>query len=183
MAAVIFENGPTIVSVKGPSGSSISSLSTLGVADSPITVSQKNSFDNVIVDPFGPSVPVDLQYNLTEMMVSMNLIYFDETVLRECMRLSNAGGSAAGTMPRAGTLMGGGNARFAAGNNFIGLNLSSAVESVPWRFYSAFIADSFNWPLGTQRSSLNIVWRCIPYSVNILSGSAGALLYDHTADT
>jgi hypothetical protein len=153
------------------------------VADAPIVVGQKNSQDSVIVDPFGPSVPVDFQYNLSEMTVSMTLIYFDPAILEECVRLSQGGGSAVGTMPRAGTLMGGGAARFAAGNNFIGLNLSSPVESKPWRFYSAVIGDALDWPLGTQRSSVRVVWRCIPYSVNILSGSAGALLFDHTADT
>lgn len=183
MAAGYFINGESLVTVKGPSGSSISSLSTLGVTDSPIHVSPTLHHDDIHTDPTGPSVPPDLQVFGGEAYIRMTMIYFDVAVLDACVALAQAG-STAGTLARAGILMGGSAARLAAGNNYIGLNISSPVGGRPWRFLTAYLArEPFSWPLGTGRSAVALTWRAIPYVLNPISGLAGAVLWDRSADS
>ena len=83
--------------------------------------------------------------------------------------------------------MGGNVARFAAGNNFIGLNLTSPVASKPWRFYFAYlVAPPATFPLGTEKSIIGLQWRAIPFTVDPWQGGSGALgqiLWDHVLDT
>lgn len=186
MALVIFENGPTLVRVKGHAGSAISSLSDLGTSEDQVTWSPRFYHDDVIVGGTnGPNVPVDCQFMLADAIIDMNLVYYDQTVLQSCIRESNAGATAYGTMPRAGTLMGGQYARFTSGNHFIGLNLTSPVEGVHMRFLAAYLTGQpLTYPIGPARSVVRLQWRAIPYpETNIFSGSAGIKLFDNTADT
>ena len=58
------------------------------------------------VDAWGDAAPEE-QFFLAGVRVSMTLVHFDQDVIEECMKLSQAGASAIGTLPRAGTRMGG----------------------------------------------------------------------------
>ena len=186
MALVIFENGPTLVKVKGHAGSQIATLLDLGTSEDQVTWSPRFYHDPVIVGgTYGPSVPVDFQFMLADAIITMNLVYYDQAILEACIQESCAGGSAVGTMPRAGTLMGGQIARFTSGNHFIGLNLTSPVESKPYRFLAAYLTGQpLNYPIGPKRSVVQLNWHAIPYPEgNIFSGSAGIKLWDNTLDT
>ena len=186
MARDIFINGPALVQVKGAVNTSIGSLTQLGLAESAIRVSPAYYHDPIIVDAMGPNVPMDEQVFLAEARVTMDLVHYDRTVIDACLALAMAG-STAGTMVGAGTRMGGGVARFAAGNCYIGLNISSPVAGKPWRFlYAKLDGNPAQFPLGTKRSIVQLTWLCIPYMVdpwNSGAGSAGAVVWDYTSDT
>ena len=104
-----------------------------------------------------------------------------------CTRLALGGATAFGRLPRAGQLMGGGNARFGAGNNYVGLNLYSPVGGRPWRFYFTYMTGPAKvLPLGTRRTVAQVNWRCIPYSVDPWNGGLGTfgkILWDNTLDS
>ena len=179
-------NGETLVQVKGRTDSAIGSLSELGLADSPVVVSPTFFHSDINVDAWGDAA-AEVQVMLAEIRVTMSLIHFDRTVLEECVRLSQGYPSAEGRLARAGTRLGGNNARFAAGNNFVGLNLTSPIEGRPWRFYFAYLINPpFSWPVGTEKSSVSVTWRVIPYTQDPWQGGLGAgnqILYDHVLDT
>ncbi len=173
-----FINGESMVSVKGPSGSLIASITQLGLSDGQIPVNFENAFDDLNVNAWGKQ-PVDVQ--------SMTLIHFDPAVLNECYRLSQAGAAAAGVLNRAGTRMGGGFARFAPGNNYIGLNILSPVEAAPYRFYFAYLTTNpLDFPLGTEKSVVTLNWRCIPYTQDPWQngfGAQGTVWFDRLTDS
>jgi hypothetical protein len=77
-------------------------------------------------------------------------------------------------------------ARFAVGNNYIGLNLQSAIGQQPWRFLYAYLANNpLQWPIGAERSVVPLTWYAVPYSVdpwNNGQGSYGVAVWDHTLD-
>lgn len=179
-------NGESMVSVKGPAGSAISSLTQLGLADSPIQISMNFVHEDIPVDAWGRRVPPETQFMLAECDVRMTLIHYDPGVLDECLRLSMAGAPSVGQLPRAGTRMGGGQPRFASGNNFIGLNILSPVAMKPWRFFFSYLAQTpMTYPLGTERSIVSLNWRVIPYTQdpwNDGSGAQGTTLWDYSTD-
>ena len=181
-------NGETMVAVKGAVGTGISSLTNLGLTDREgiVRISPRFIHEDIPVDAWGDAPP-EIQFFLTDVQINMTLVHYDEVVLEEVIRLSMGGGSSEGVLPRAGTRMGGGVARFAAGNNFIGLNLSSPVGSKPWRFYFTYLSSPpFVLPLGTRRSHIQLTWRAVPYTVdpwNAGSGAQGTVIWDHVSDT
>ena len=179
-------NGECLVRVKSRSDSNIGSLSELGLAQDPITVSMEFSHRDIKVDAWG-APPPEIQFMLGTVSVSMNLIHLDRDVLDTCIRLSMGGAAAVGQLPRAGARMGGNVARFAVGNNFIGLNLSSPVQNKPWRFYYAYLANPpMSVPLGTEKSVYNLQWRVVPYTTDPWQGGSGAsgqVLWDYVSDS
>ena len=122
----------------------------------------------------------------SDVTVTMNLIHVDRAVLDVCLQEAMGGAAAVGALVRAGTRLGGNNARFAAGNHFISLNISSPITNKPWRFPYAFMTGpAAQFPLGTEKSVFVIQWRAIPYTQdpwNAGLGSAGAIIWDHTSD-
>ena len=86
-----------------------------------------------------------------------------------------------------------------SGYHFIGLNLVSPVLGLPWHFPMATLAENpFIWPIGTQKSEVDINWRCLPFfqprTVTAIGGggstlmpgeilSSGAVLWDRVLDT
>lgn len=188
--------GECMVLVKGNVNSSIASLSQLGLSEDSVNVSYSYKFTDIKVNAWGNgSVPPEEQCFLAEVTVSMGLVHFDPVVLAECVRLGLAGAPVEGQMPRTGALMGNGAARFAAGNNYIGLNLTSPVANLPYRFWYARLAnDPFKAPMGTERQVVSLNWRIIAYSndpwgggtaqPNTVAGtgSLGAVLWDHVLD-
>ena len=181
-------NGEVMVQVKGKAGSAIASLSNLGLTDRDgiVTITPNFIHEGIPVDAWGDASPEE-QFFLAGIGVRMTLVHFDQDVIEECMKLSQAGAAAIGTLPRAGSRMGGGVARFAAGNNYIGLNLTSPVQSKPWRFYFTRLTNPpFTWPLGTRRSHVVLNWEVVPYTIDPWNAGAGALgtvYFDRVLDT
>lgn len=198
MSRDFYINGESMVTVKGPSDSvgtgSVASLVQLGLTESPIRVRLNIRHRDLIVDAWGPEVPADVQCFLTDATISMNLIHYDPYVLDECVRLGMFGNPSVGFVSRAGIRMGSTvAARFAPGNNFIGLNIASPVVNRPYRFFLAYLTGpAAEFPLGTEKTVAAVTWRAIPYYSTSSppndpwgagTGSRDAKLWDSTADT
>lgn len=186
MARTIYINGETMVYVKGMAGSAIANRQELGLADDQITMTFRPVHDDVIVNAHGNSIGTDVQTFLEDALITMTLVNFDFAILRECQRLSKGAPNEVGQVARAGTLLGKGLPRFAAGNCFIGLNLASPVGQLPYRFYYAFLTNPASAiPMGTKRSIVTLNWRAIPYLAdpwNSGQGAANTPLYDNVLD-
>lgn len=182
-------NGEVMVFVKSNPASTIGTLTQLGLSDSSISWAPVFKHMDIAVDAWGGDngPPPEVQCFLQEVNISMTLVHFDRAVLEECMRLSVGGGAVEGSLPRAGSRMGNNAARFAAGNNYIGLNLSGPVSNRPMRFYFAYLTGQpVTYPIGTRRSVVSMNWRAIPYTQDPWNSGAGALgtvIYDHVLDT
>ncbi len=188
-------NGESMISVKGAVDTPIATLTELGLTDGPIVVTPTFKHMDISVDTWGSAphggIPPEIQAFLMDVTVQMSLVHYDPLVLDYCESCSIGAGSdgvGPGVMTRAGTLMGGNAARFAAGNNYISLNISSPVEATPWRFLTTYITGqpAVRYPLGTERSVVQLTWRAIPYTTDPYGGGFGALgvvIYDNTPDT
>lgn len=192
MARSFFIPGESMVYVKGNTNSLISSLSELGLSDDQITCTPQFKHAPIEVNAWG-EVPPEIQFMLSSVNISMTLVNFDNTLLQECLRLSMAGAAAAGTLPRAGSLMGNGLARFVynastgLGNNFIGLNIAAPVSGFPWCFLYAYLTGPpAVFPMGVERQIVTLNWEAIPYNVDLWNGGLGAkgqVLWQHTLDS
>ena len=187
MARNLYLNGESLVSVKGMAGTAIANLSQLGLTDpSPIPVSFNFHIDPVLANAWG-KVPFNTQWMGATAQITMSLVHFDNDVLNACIQESMGGGGAVGQMARAGTVMGASATRFAAGNHFIGLNIYSPVQNIPWRFYWAYLSESpMTFPLGVERSIVQLTWTAIPFTLdpwNNGQGATNAVLFDHVLDT
>ncbi len=196
MSRAFFVNGESMVAVKSNVASAIPVLTQLGLTDSPIRITPNFRHQDIIVDAWGPQVPPEIQAFLLDVNITISLVHFDPVVLAVCESLSIGGGAADGTTPRAGVLMGGNAARFAVGNNYIGLNILSPVAGVPWRFlYTYMTGPPLTFPLGTERSVVTTNWRGILYTNDPFgggtaqpgtaagTGALGAVIWDHILDT
>jgi hypothetical protein len=156
---------------------------------------------------WGDVIPPDVMWNISDVIITMNLIHFDDIVYDFCFAESMGGAvvsSPAGVDPlnfyKAGTALSpfgsmiGNNVQLGqSGCHFISLNILSEQEGKPWRFPSAYLIGP-NFPLGTKTSVTQAQWRAIPYSpytltqstINdvLISGVNGpVVLWDHTLDT
>lgn len=191
MARDFFINGESLVLVKGRADSAIGALTQLGLSDGPIRVTLDHRHMDIQVDAWGGEIPPEVQYKLSSVSVSMNLVHFDRAVLDVCLAESMAGVVTIGSVGRAGARMGNGLPRFAAGgvngNHYIGLNIVSPIAGYPWRFlFSYLTGPPMEFPLGTERSVVQLNWRAIPYTVDPYGGGTGSLnspLWDYTLDT
>lgn len=181
-----------MVLVKGMAGSTIATISELGLPQQQIPVTPEIFDDDIKLEAWGEA-PADVQIMLGTVSLSIILAHFDANVLAECVRLSMAA-PAEGQLPNTGQRMGNNLARFAAGNRWIGLNLSAPVSGTPWRFfYAKLTGQPYSWPLGAKRSYVMTNWKVIPYTQDPyggITGTAGAgttaqglALWDHTLDT
>lgn len=186
MARDFFINGESLVLVKGAVGTAIASLSELGLADTPIQVSPQFEHMDINVNAWGRA-PADVQWMLGWANISMQLVHFDANVLDVCIGLSMGGAPAIGAMGRAGQRMGAGVVRFAAGNRFVGLNIASPGAGKPYRFLFAYLATPpYTFPLGNERSLVQLNWRAIPFTTDPYGGGTGALgayIWDHNLDS
>lgn len=177
-------NGETLVLVKGMQGTFLSHLQELGLSDSQIRITPKFSHKDMHADDFGPDIPPDVMWMLAEVQIAMTLIHFDQAVL-EAVITESMCGVGFGVMQAAGTPMGGGVARFANGNHYVGLNLTSPVLGKPWRFLTSLLTGPpVEIPLGVEASIVQLNWRAIPYApptAELLS--AGKVLFDRTLDS
>lgn len=190
MARNYYVEGESMVMVKGRSDSIIANLSELGLTSEPIRISVQNHRLNIRVDAYGDGPP-ESQFMGAGATIQMTLVHFDKTVLNFCIQEAWGASPAFGALGHAGSLMGNGQPRFGPGgingNHFIGLNIISALGQLPWRFFYASLADNpMVWPLGTERSLVQLTWQAFPYSIdpwNGGNGSFGVPIWDHTADT
>lgn len=187
--------GECMVLVKGPAGSSIASLTQLGLSPDQITVTEGIHHQPIKVNAWGNGMaPADEQVFAIDATIQMTLVNFDITVLEECYRLGVAA-PVFGQMPRTGALMGNGLARFAAGNNYIGLNITAPVNGLPYRFFYARLDQRLVLPYGTERQVAQCNWYAYAYTndpwgggtaqpnTSAGTGSLGAQVFDHTLDT
>lgn len=184
MARDFFINGETMILVKGATDTGIPTLSELGLAMDPVRIRPRFRHKDINVDAFGEGVP-EVQFMLLDIQVSFTLIHFDQAILRECTRLAMGGPAGGeGTMARAGTRLGGGVGRFAPGNKYVGLNLSSPVGQLPWCFFFSYLTEQpFEWPLGTEKSMVPVTFRAIPFTTdpaNALGAAQGNVVYPNT---
>lgn len=183
-----FINGESMITVKGTVSSPlIASVVQLGLTQDPIRIMEDFHHEDIRVDAYGKHNPPELQMFGSQALLSMNLVHYDPLVLQECIRLSMGGTNGAaseGQQSRAGTLMGGNQPLYAALNNYISVNILSPEGGVPWLFYACYLANRpVEYPLGTERSVVQLNWRAIAYSVdpwNNGTGSAGVPVYAHT---
>ncbi len=190
MARDYFINGETLVLVKGRADSAIGSLQQLGLSDAPIAIRMNFHHKDIGVDAYGATVP-ETQVMGGDATISMTLVHFDRSVLATCVNESLGGATAEGLLQRAGSRMGNNLPRFGAGgflgNHYIGLNLTSVVAGIPWRFYYTFLANPpVEFPLGTEKSIVRLQWRAIGYTVDPWNGGLGSLnqpIFDHILDT
>lgn len=191
MARDFFINGESMVYVKGRADSLIGSLTELGLTEGPIRLSINFKQKDISVDAWGDEVPVDIQMKLAWVDISMNLAHFERSVLDVCILEGLGGAPVLGTMAHAGARMGNGLPRFAAGgvngNHFIGLNIASPVGNKPWCFlYSHLATQPMEFPLGTERSVVQVRWRAVPYTTDPWGtglGAYGTGLWTHVLDT
>ncbi len=178
-------SGAALVRVKGNVNTLIAGIQELGLTQDAIDVTYEFRHMDIQVNAWGQAPP-DLQFMLAWANISMNLVHYDDTILDECIKEATGGGAAPGTMPAAGILMGGNAARFAAGNHFVGLNITSPVEGKPYRFLTAYLANNpVRVPIGTEKKVVQLNWRAIPYTTDPWNGglaSTGVSIWDSTPD-
>lgn len=175
MARDWYINGEALVKV---SNAALGGVQELGLTDSPIHISPTFHHLDMRVDAMGGQAPPETQFMLMEARITMSLIHFDYGVLNSCIQSSMAGAPAVGTMPRAGSLMGNSVALGASGNNLITLGITTPVGPAPWKFYACYLTD-FPWPLGTEKSVVQLTWRAIPYTVDPVTAD-GIVVWDHS---
>lgn len=179
-------NGPALVQVKGNIISGIPTLSNLGLSDGPIRVSPTLKHKDINVDAWGEAA-ADVQNMLAEVNMQFTLVDFDPTVLESCVIESMGGPAVFGQLAKAGLPLGGNAARFAAGNHYMGLNITSPDGSRPWNFQFSYMPDTpFDWPLGTEKSITTVRWRVIPFTLDPYNSGNGAQsypLWTRTLDT
>lgn len=185
MGRSLYINGEAMVYVKGPAGSAIANLSELGLCEDQARITIHPIHSEIRLDAWG-GAPAEVQRMNSFVTVTLRLLQFDADVLAEVVRLT-MGGNLEGRTGRAGPLMGNGLARFAPGNNFIGLNIAAPQNSRHWRFFSAYLKDPIGeYPLGTLRSTVPVFFQAIPYTSDPWQGGLGATnfpIFDHTLDT
>lgn len=182
--------GPALVLVKGRSDSVIGALSELGLSDQVINVQLNFRHKDITVECWG-ELPPEVQFKLADIRISFNLVHFDRTVLEACLNESMGGAPAFGQLAGAGYRLGNNKPRFGAGgvngNHYIGLNITSTYNGVPWRFLHCYMEGTpAEFPLGVEKSIVRTNWRCIPYTQDPYNGGAGAYgvtLCDHVLDT
>lgn len=178
-------NGESLIKVKGGAGSAIANLSELGLSDAAVTITPVFQHDDIKVDAWGKAPP-EIQMMLAYVNINFTLVHYDRDVLFACI-LESMASPIEGTLPHAGTLMGNGTPRFNVLNRYIGLNILSPNDGLPWRFfYTYLVGQPVTYPLGTERSVVQTAWRAIPYTQDPWNNGQGAFtspLWDHNLDT
>lgn len=187
MARQIVVNGEVLLRVKGAQGTALANLSDFGLSEAPTVMTFKFVHKDITMDAAGGVVPVEIQAMMSEVLISTTMIQTDLDILEELMRLAMGGGAQFGQTGRAGTLMGGGVARFQPGYKFVGLNLTSPVLNRPWRFFHTYLMSPMGaWPIGTEKSVIPVTFRAVAYSPDPWNGGNGMLnypLFDRTPDS
>lgn len=197
-----FINGICLVSVRGSSSSALDIVNNdqnfyeLGITSKGgVTITPNYKHRDYKYDDWGGIVPPNVDWMLTDAIITMQLVHFDPDVLSACISESSAGG-AEGIMEPAGKIMGSNSAMYGSKNHYITLYLSSPQAEYPWRFIACYLYHRpMVWPLSAQRSLVDLVWRAVPYTAAQRSAggliavnareptSSGVKLWDHLAPT
>lgn len=208
MARQYHIHGETMVYVKGGAhlslleGSPMTSRTELGLSTEQIIITPSYKKKDMIIDNYGPDVPIDVVAYMSECTIEMSLVHFDASILNICLGESNGGlmmdnllfdandepfrTANVGKAGKAGSLLGKGYDYFASGNNFISLTLKS-VQPIPLggttiRFKTSYISDRVVYPLGTKYTAVDLTWRAIPYVPFYSQEISGGLrFFDHSS--
>jgi len=164
--------GDTKVTVKGTN--LLGGTQTLGLCEGPVKVTPRYKHMDIKADDFGGDIPPEVLWMLADATVHMTLVHFDPILLEACLALA-MGNNVDGKCGGAGMPLG------AAGNL---LSLGIAGTNYAWRFPSSYLSERpASWPMGTERSQVELQWRAIPY-VGFTTDirSLGAVVWDHTLD-
>lgn len=190
MARGFYIAGPCVVKVKGMAGTNIESVSELGLTKEAVQIIPRVFHRDVKVDDFGgeDGPPPEVLAWLGECYLRMTLVHFDTTILKTCVAESMGGGTF-GTLAGCGIPLGAYKDRFAAGNHFISVNIINTTGNT-WSFKSCYTPQTpVEWPVGSERSEVRMIWRVIPYTNPGGSTSpselvsSGVVLFDTTPDT
>jgi hypothetical protein len=155
-------------------------------------------------DDFGPTIPAEVMYNLASATIALRLCHWDISVVNRCWSEA-CGGNAfpgdvlgmngvlqnAGTLPPNGLTLGRGRQPMASGNHYVSLNILSPQLQYPFRFPFTYITGDppSVWPMGTEKSILDVTFRAIPYVPPLTPGgtpqelsSSGAVLWGYIED-
>lgn len=187
MALAIHVNGEArVYTGTGNNGA----LQTLGVSVDGVEIEFKLATEDVIVDTFGPKVPLDVQYFLEEAEIRLELVWYDHSVLIKVLARIGPG---SGTGPTANLAQNTFGTMAAAGGLFLEQNAYTRllVSSIPasqgvtaaepcWNFPTAWLNDSDTFKVGTRRTSHRQTWRAIPFLNSVTGGpSTGSVLYNN----
>lgn len=187
--------GEVMVLVKGGahfSGFPISTVTELGLAQGPIIFTPTFKYRGMNVDDYGGEIPAAIQCMMSEVIVSMTLINYDQDVLNICMDEAMGGGGWAGTFGDPGKFTGqgvpldGGRNMFMSGNHMISLNLRndgpgfdpSTDQPLPtlmpnYRVRSTYLLDAVSLPLSVATTAVELKFRGIPYQKPLFRASGG----------
>ena len=198
MGRDFFIPGEAMVTVKGNAATLIASTQQLGLAEKQIQIAPSWRHEDLIVDAWGMK-PVDVQWMMSDVRITMDLIHFDSVVLSACITEAMGGILLTeGQVNRAGQRMGNNLPQYSTsaipsqGNHYISLNiLTPAIgEALNWWFPYCYLSEPpFTFPLGTEKSVVRLNWRAIIYTTDPWggglaqpattpgTGSAGAVLW------
>jgi len=198
MPREFFVPGEIMVYVKGngalalSGATSIGQFHELGLAPEQIRITPNFRHRDLYADAFGPDIPPEVVWQLSDVHLRISLVHYDHFVLDAMLAESMGGlrdtfdpvgpGSptlAAGILAPHGRPLGKLKPLYASGNNFFGLMLDGgqALSGRPWRFPACYLTGPpVELPLGTQVSIPVLSVRAIPYVVpaNQLVGSGQA---------
>ncbi len=186
MVRDFYINGEAMVSVKGSVNSFLSTIQELGLTSDAILISPNYVHKDLTADGFGPFIPNDVRWMLGDVNIRMKLIHFDSPVLDCCLAESTGGNhlipgflANPGILSPAGVILGNGCQQFASGNHFISLNIAVAdntLDTPAWHFPSAYLAQPpMAFPLGTEKSIVELNWRAIPYFNSVTLDSTASI--------
>jgi hypothetical protein len=168
-------------------------LVELGLCTDSVQITPRIKNREVMYDDFGDEVPAEVMAKMTDALVKMTLIHYDEGVLSNCVRQSMGGtrlGSASswedGVCGPTGRTMGGGVPLGYFGNRYVTLYIRSAVGARQWRFPATYLLDGYDYPVGSKASEVQLTFRAIPYVAPLDENgdvaeilSDGAIVWDH----
>ena len=125
-------------------------LGELGFSQDQVRIIPRFQHRDVMADDF-PATPALILWMLADVIVEMNLSYFDANILDACIKMSMSS-STFGTFVGAGTIQ-----------TFTTLQVGgSGDQGAPWNFPKAYLAEQpMEWPLGNERSVVRLRWRAV----------------------
>jgi hypothetical protein len=155
---------------------------SLGYSQDGVTISLHYETEDIHTDYYGSKIPEDIMNLGQWATVKLNLIKYDETVLkgvRKRLNGTNAQTSAEGLPPNsvtAGLIIGD---LMMQCKEFTRLQIrrhNPACETTlegGWKFGSAYLADVDSWKVGTRVTVHDLTFRCLPDASGVLYSIIG----------
>lgn len=168
----------------------------LGLTQDSTNITLNFAHQDVYTDDYSPGAPAEILTGMfRDAIIDMTLVHYDDAVLETCLNLS-IGATTFGASGRPGTPMGKWKGVLEDGCLFTTLYLQPAIrfeisvlgvrdqQELPWRFFFAYLTGSARYPIGTEKSLVQLQWRAVPYykptdpsSTTEISGR-NAILFD-----